>query len=69
MMISLARELRVESGRVSHRWRMRVVCHSYGGLVGTEIEMMVSMHAGQCRRVVGRMSGNAEALPECVVIH
>ena len=38
------------------------------GCVGTEIEAVDGMHAGQCQGV-GRMSGDAGTLPECEVIH
>ena len=37
------------------------------GWVRSEMEVLDSMHAGQSREV-GRMSGDAGALPECVVV-
>ena len=66
-MISEALQLRVKSEQVSHSWCMCVVSHGYGGLGGAGVEVVDGMHAGQ--RGVGRMSGDAGALPECEVIH
>ena len=51
----------MEGRRVSHSWRMCAVSH--GSAV---LEVMVGKHAGQSQRV-GRMLGDARALPECEV--
>ena len=37
----------MEGGRVSHCWRMGVVCHGYGVLVGVGMEVVDGMHAGR----------------------
>ena len=42
--------------------------HGYGGLDGAGMELVFGRHAGQ-GQVVGRMSGDAGAFPECVGIH
>ena len=42
--------------------------HGYGGLDGGRMGLVLGTHAGQSQ-VVGRMSGDAGAFPECVGIH
>ena len=46
-MISEAPYLRVEGGRASHSWSIRVVRHGYGGLIGAGTEVVDGMQAGQ----------------------
>ena len=53
---------------IGHSWRMCVVSHGYGGLVGAGMEVVDGKNAGQSRGV-GRMTGDAGALSECKVIH
>ena len=48
-MISEALELRMKGGQVSHSLCMCVISHGYGGLSGTEKEVVGGMHAGQSR--------------------
>ena len=52
----------MEGGRVSHSWCMCVVVMA---MVGAVMELVLGRHAGQSL-VVGRMSGDAGAFPECV---
>ena len=47
---------------------MCVASYGYGRLVGSGIEVVDSMHAGQ-RQGSGRLLGDAGAFPECEVIH
>ena len=49
------------------RRREEDVCgsHGYGGLDGAGMELVLGKHAGQSQ-VVGRMSEDAGAFPECV---
>ena len=42
--------------------------HGYCGLDGAGMELVLGKHMGQSH-VVGRMSGDAGAFPECVGIH
>ena len=56
-MISEALELLVECGRVNNTLCMYAVSDSYGGLAGSEMEVVDCMLVGQCLGV-GRMSGN-----------
>ena len=58
--------LRVEGGRVSHSWCMCMVVMAMVGWIEAGMELVLGMHAGQSQ-VVGRMSGDAGAFPECVV--
>ena len=51
----------MEGGRVSHSWCMCVVVMAMVGWM----ELVLGKHAGQSQ-VVGRMSGDAGAFPECV---
>ena len=51
----------MEGGRVSHSWCLCVVVMA----MGAGMEMVFDKHAGQSP-VVGRMSGDAGAFPECV---
>ena len=51
----------MEGGRVSHSWCMCVVVMAMVG----GMDLVLGKHAGQSQ-VVGRMSGDAEAFPECV---
>ena len=44
---------------------MCVVVMAMVGWMGAGMELVLGMHAGQSQ-VVGRMSGDAEAFPECV---
>ena len=56
-MISEALELRVEGGRVSHKWCMCVVVRAMVGWVVAEMEVVDDMHAGQSQVIwshVGR---------------
>ena len=62
---SEALELRVEGGRVCHSWCMCVVVMAMVGWMGAGMELVLGKHAGQSQ-VVGRMSGDAGAFPECV---
>ena len=58
----------MEGGRVSHSCCMCVVVMAMVGWMGAGMELVLGRHAGQ-RQVVGRMSGDAGAFPECVGIH
>ena len=58
----------MKGGRVSHRWCMCVVGHGYGGLVGCR-DGGGGLYECKTKPGVGRMSGDAGALPECEVIH
>ena len=51
-MISAALELLVEGGRDSHIWCMCLVVMAMVGWVGSEMEVVDDMHAGQSRGVV-----------------
>ena len=51
----------MEGGRVSHSWCMCVVVMAMVG----GMKLVLGKHAGQSQ-VVGRMSGDAGAFPECV---
>ena len=55
----------VEGGRVSYSWCMCVVVMAMVGWVGAGMELLLGKHAGQSQ-VVGRVSGDAGAFPECV---
>ena len=55
----------MEGGRVSHSWCMCVVVMAMVGWFGAGMELVLGKHAGQSQ-VVGRMSGDAGAFPECV---
>ena len=55
----------MEGGRVSYGWCMCVVVMAMEGWVGAGMELVFGKHAGQSQ-VVGRMSGDAGAFPECV---
>ena len=55
----------MEGGRVSHSWCMYVVVMAIVGWMETGMELVLGKHAGQSQ-VVGRMSGDAAAFPECV---
>ena len=55
----------MEDGRVSHSWCMCVVVMAMVGWIGAGMELVLGRHAGQSQ-VVGRMSGDAGAFPECV---
>ena len=55
----------MEGGRVSHSWCMCVVVMAMVGGMGAWMELVLGMHAGQSQ-VVGRMSEDAGAFPECV---
>ena len=61
--ISETLELYVEGGRVSHSWPLL-----WFGWVRAGMKVVDGMHVGQSRGV-GRMPGDAGALPECEVIH
>ena len=67
MMISEALELRMEGGRVSHSWCMRVVRHVYGGLCGGQGWWWWTLSMQGKANWVGRMSGDAGAFPDCDV--
>ena len=55
----------MEGGRVSHSWCMCVVVMAMVGWMGTGMELVLGKHAGQSQ-VVGSMSVDAGAFPECV---
>ena len=55
----------MEGGRVSHSCCMCVVVMVMVGWMGAGMELVLGKHAGQSQ-VVGRMSGDAGAFPECV---
>ena len=55
----------MKGGRVSHSWCMCVVVMAMVGWMGAGMELVLGKHAGQSQ-VVGRMSGDAGAFPECV---
>ena len=55
----------MEGGRDSHSWCMCVVVMAMVGWLGVGIELVLCKHAGQSQ-VVGRMSGDAGAFPECM---
>ena len=55
----------MEGGRVSNSWCMCVVVMAMVGGMGAGMELVHGKHAGQSQ-VVGRMSGDAGAFPECV---
>ena len=55
----------MEGGRVSHSWCMCVVVMAMVGWMGAGMELVLGRHAGQSQ-MVGRMSGDAGAFPECV---
>ena len=55
----------MEGGRVSHSWCMCVAIMAMVGWMGAGMELVLGRHAGQSQ-VVGRMSGDAGAFPECV---
>ena len=55
----------MEGGRVSHSWSMCVVVMAMVGWMGAGMELVFGKHSGQSQ-VVGRMSANAGAFPECV---
>ena len=57
----------MEGRRVSHSWCKCVVGHSYVGSGGAGMEMVADRHAEQSQEGVGRMSGDAGALPECKI--
>ena len=54
----------MEGGRVSHSWCMCVVVMAMVDRMGTGMELMLGKHAVQSH-LVGRMSGDAGAFPEC----
>ena len=54
----------MEGGWVSHSWCMCVVVMSMVGWMGAGMESVLGRHAGQSQ-VVGRMSVDAGAFPEC----
>ena len=58
----------MKSGRDSHNWCMCVVVMAMVGWVGAGIKVVDGMHA-ELSKVVGRISRDAGALPECEVIH
>ena len=60
--------MRVEGGRVSHRWCMCVVVMAMVGWMGAGMELVLGKHAGQSQ-VVGRMSGDAGAFKSVWGIH
>ena len=65
-MISEWLVLCVEGRQVNHSWCMGVVSYGYGGLCGWRwwtVSMWVKAKG------VGRILGDAGALPECEVIH
>ena len=68
-MISEALKLRMEGGRVSHTWCVCVVSHGYVGLGGGRDGGGGWSACETKPSRVGRMSGDAGALPECEVIH
>ena len=55
----------MEGGRVSHSWCMCVVVMVMVGWMGAGMELVHGKHAGQSQ-VVGRMTADAGAFPECV---
>ena len=55
----------MEGGRFSHSWCMCVVVMAMVGWMGAGMELVLGKHAGQSQ-VVGCMSGDAGAFPECV---
>ena len=55
----------MEGGRVSHSWCICVVVMAMVGLMGAGMELVLGTYAGQSQ-VVGRMSADAGAFPECV---
>ena len=55
----------MEGGRVSHSWCMCVVVMAMVDWMGAWMELVLGTHAGQSL-VVGRMSGDTGAFPECV---
>ena len=55
----------MEGGRFSHSWCMCVVVMAMVGGMGAGMELVLCTHAGQIQ-VVGHMSGDAGAFPECV---
>ena len=55
----------MEGGRVSHSWCMCVVVMAMVGGMGAGMELVLGNHAGQSQ-LVGRMSGDAAAFPDCV---
>ena len=55
----------MDGGRVSHSWCMCVVVMAMVGWMGAGRELVFGRHAGQSQ-VVGIMSGDARAFPECV---
>ena len=55
----------MEGGRVSHSRCMCVVVMAMVGWMGAGMELVLGKHVGQSQ-VVGRMSGDAGAFPECV---
>ena len=55
----------MEGGRVSHSWCICVVVVAMVGWMGSGTELVLGKHAGQSQ-VVGCMSGDAGAFPECV---
>ena len=68
MMISVALELRVEGGRVSHSWRMCVGSNGFGGLVvGAGMEVVDGIHCGQSKggwSYVGKCRSTSRVLGE-----
>ena len=65
-MISVALELRVKIGRVSHSWCMCVASHGHGGLGGG---WDGGWYVCGTKPGVGRMSGDAGEPTKCEVIH
>ena len=55
----------MEGGRVSHSWCMCVVLMAMVGWMGAGMELVLGRHAVQSH-AVGRMSGDAGAIPGCV---
>ena len=51
-----------------HVKKMCVVVMAMVGWMGVGMELVLGKHAGQSQ-VVGRMSGDAGAFPECVGLH
>ena len=54
----------MEGGRVSYSWCMCVVVMAMVGWMGAGMELVLGKHAGHSQ-VVGCMSGDAGACPEC----
>ena len=54
----------MEGDRVNHSWCMSMVVMAMVGGMGAGMELVLGKHAGQSQ-VVGRMSGDAGAFPEC----